>query len=363
MIHLPLSVGILTLYVGPKKRIEERKFLAQCTSEGEKIGVEVLVFTPQDIDHQRKQVHAHIYRIKQKKWSRSWRPLPTIIYDRCRYQATARFKQWRTFRQNYKHLTYLNHPLANKWRVHQVYTQDAQLNAHIPTTKRFNIENIQTMSERFHSLYLKPINGTGGRGILRIRSRPHGMCVLEGRTRERRIIKKQTEKKSIAFSKIKSWCRHDSYLIQQGIATELQNGRVHDYRIIIQKNERGEWQVTGGAGRIGRSGSITSNLHGGGRAVSMEEMLSQSFNNSKTQSIKRKIYDLSNRLAQTLEKHYGRLCELGLDWAIDHQGHPWLLEVNPKPAREVFRHTGQFHAYRTAIRRPLQFAKWLHAQS
>ncbi|MNU00093.1 Endospore coat-associated protein YheD [compost metagenome] len=60
-----------------------------------------------------------------------------------------------------------------------------------------------------------------------------------------------------------------------------------------------------------------------------------------------------------LERQFGSLCELALDIAIDESGRVWLLEINPKPAREVFSRTGEMGIYQRAISRPLEYALYL----
>ncbi|MNC74339.1 Endospore coat-associated protein YheD [compost metagenome] len=54
------------------------------------------------------------------------------------------------------------------------------------------------------------------------------------------------------------------------------------------------------------------------------------------------------------------MCELALDIAIDERGKVWLLEINPKPAREVFARIGNKGMYQKAIERPLEYALYLY---
>ncbi|MNN95053.1 Endospore coat-associated protein YheD [compost metagenome] len=54
------------------------------------------------------------------------------------------------------------------------------------------------------------------------------------------------------------------------------------------------------------------------------------------------------------------MCELALDIAIDERGKVWLLEINPKPAREVFARIGNKDIYQKAIERPLEYALYLY---
>ncbi|MBW7461760.1 YheC/YheD family protein, partial [Paenibacillus sepulcri] len=102
---------------------------------------------------------------------------------------------------------------------------------------------------------------------------------------------------------------------------------------------------------------------GGGHAITMQKLLKQWIQNEETvQQITDKAGELGVQMAAFLEESYGRLCELALDLAIDRKGQIWLLEVNPKPAREVFLQAGERETYRRAITRPLEYAVWLHEQ-
>jgi glutathione synthase/RimK-type ligase-like ATP-grasp enzyme len=361
---LTLTVGILTLYVGPRRQIEERKFLAACTVEGAKIGVRVVVFTPDDVESHGRHVRAHEYLTTQRRWQRTTLSLPRIIYDRCRYQKTARFAAFKRFRRTHSGLTFLNEPLANKWRVHEALRTVPDLTSYIPETRLLRTpKDVQTMLRQFQEIYVKPANGTGGRGIMRVRCTANGACVAEGRNSERGLLRARRK----PLTDLANWVVH-SYrtqktLLQQAIDIRLRSGAVHDYRLVVQKDANGKWSFTGGGARIGGRGSVTSNLHGGGRALKWRDLLRNQFGARRTQNIMKEMTTLSLRVAQQLEKQYGRLCELGLDIAVDRSGHPWLLEVNPKPAREIFSKTGQNDTYRKAVRKPLEYARWLSQQT
>ena len=96
---------------------------------------------------------------------------------------------------------------------------------------------------------------------------------IEGRDKNRRIFGPQQVTKKELSQLVNQWSFANRYLLQQGLQLYLKNGRVHDFRVLIQKNGNGAWEVTGGAGRIGADRSITSNLHGGGEAVPMMPLL------------------------------------------------------------------------------------------
>lgn len=356
-------LGILTLYLNDYGLIEEKKVFARMTGEGKRLGMDVFVFTPEDVRHEQKQILAHVYDPVQKEWSRKWRSFPHLIFDRCRIQKSPRFQKLLQFRSRYGHMTFLNRPLRNKWTIYRKLKEESRFRDKLPATSLYEQpKDLDLMLGKYPLIYLKPINGTGGRGILRIEKAKKGSYLIQGRDQAREIISPQKATSATLHDKLASWkLKKNNYLVQQGIQLMLPDGKVHDYRLLVQKNGEGQWEATGGAGRIGAANSVTSNLHGGGKAVTMQELLSQWIEDEEqTDSIMEEVQSFGIDVADYLEQQYGRLCELALDIAIDRQGQIWLLEVNPKPAREIFSRVGDTKTYQTAIARPLEYALWLH---
>ncbi|MEK4509790.1 YheC/YheD family protein [Paenibacillus anaericanus] len=358
-------LGILTLYLNDKKQLEERHIYSRMIIEGQKIGLDIFVFTPMDVNDSKRLIHALIYDPKSKTWSRKWRSFPDLIFDRCRIQRSKRFEQLKRFRARYRHMTFLNRPLRDKWTVHQTLHRKPKFRTYLPDTTLFSSFNNVTSTLKNHSsVYIKPINGTGGRGILRVDRLGKDSYLVQGRKQTRQIITAQKFNTSRLSSYLLSWRGSKNFLVQQGIQIKLPGGRVHDYRMLVQKNGSGKWEVTGCAGRVGPARSVTSNLHGGGHAVTMNTLLKQwTPNEEKRLEIRRTAERLSLDIAAYLEESYGALCELALDLAIDKTGRVYLLEVNPKPAREVFLRSGDTEAYRQAIIKPLEYAMWMYKQT
>ena len=219
--------------------------------------------------------------------------------------------------------------------------------------------DLKRFIKQYPLVYLKPVDGSGGRGIVRITRGEDGNCELEGRNASRQIIAGSKLKIHAVPDRLASWGLASRYLIQQGIPLELADGRVHDFRLLIQKNGQGNWHVTGCAGRIGGGKSVTSNLHGGGEALAFHKLLHiRGLSADRIADIKQDMEHLAYLAAHQLEKKFGRLCELALDLAVGPDYRIWLLEVNPKPSREIFRLIEDHETYQLALRRPLEYAHW-----
>ncbi|MEK3881759.1 YheC/YheD family protein [Paenibacillus sp. PL2-23] len=354
-------LGILTLYLNDAGVLEERDYYRKMTVEGRKLGLHIIVFTPQDVHDKTNLVRAQYYDPESKLWRRKWTKFPDMIFDRCRIQRSARFNQLLKFRSKYAGRVFLNRPLRNKWAIHSILSKDSRFKVYLPKTRYLDsLQDVHDMLKAHTLLYLKPINGTGGRGILRIERTKSGMLLVQGRDPNRRIVEPVRMNASRLNGYLADWNLKDSqYIVQQGIQLKLASGRVHDYRLLVQKDGTGEWTVTGCAGRIGAFGSITANLHGGGKAVKMDQLLRVWIKDEeRIARVKEEVERFGIGVAQYLELCYDALCELAIDIAIDRNGRIWMIEVNPKPAREVFIRAGEKDVYHKAIVKPLEYALW-----
>lgn len=358
-----VKLGILSLYLSKEGTFEERAFFRQMTIAGKQLGVDVYIFTPDNVNESSQRIHAYYYDTALSRWTRVWISYPDLFLDRSRFYSSERFRAISGFRKRNPNLTFISSPLANKWNLYQQLARKSAVRQYLPSTvlyRRFDDLRKELLSKNI--VFLKPINGTGGRGILRIERLASGVYSIKGRMQSRKIIPERTVNLPQLRMIVKDKKPANRFIIQQGIDLRLRNGSVHDYRLLIQKNGSGKWEVTGCVGRVGPAGSVTSNLHGGGKAVPMHKLLRHWFGeDNKAKSVAEDIHHFGFLLAETLESAYGRLCELALDIAVDRNGRIWLLEVNSKPAREVFNRIGDRATYLRAIRRPIEYAKWLHS--
>lgn len=358
-------LGILTLYMNEKKQLEERSIYQKMTIAGKKIGIDLFVFTPEDVDQRKKLINGMFYQVQSNKWTRKWTSFPNLIFDRARLQKSYRFAQLKQFRSRYHSLLFLNRPLGDKWSTYLTLKENSLIRPHLPPTKVFTSpDDVLQMLKREGIVFVKPINGTGGRGIMRIeKCKNPKLYYIQGRDLRRKIIHPQKIHAATLGAKLNVWTANRPYIVQKGIQVKLPDGRVHDYRMLVQKDGSGNWGVTGCAGRVGPQKSVTSNLHGGGIAVGMLKLLEIWIEDEeKIKQVKETAEKLGIEAAKHLEQKYGALCELALDLAIDRYGNVWLLEVNPKPAREVFQLAGEKETYYQAISKPLEYALWLYNQ-
>jgi hypothetical protein len=348
-------IGVLTWREG--KRFAEPGYLRRLVLAGRKLGAEVFLFSHQDVFARERKIRGFVPSAGGG-WESRWFPWPQVVIDRYRRRVPAymRLRHSGLF-------VFANSPFGKKWRVTQLLADDERIKRWIPDTLVYAPGRVKAMLGSHRLLYIKPGNGTGGRSILKVAAE-NGGYLLQGRDRQLGRRQARLASTTAVENWVRRWVREQrirdgNFLVQQGVDLTLVPGRVADVRLLIQKNGRGEWEVTGCGVRLGQSGSSVSNLHGGGRAVPFLSFVGRRFGAERARAILDECRRMAHQVAVTLEERFGRMMEFGLDIGVDVDGRVWLIEVNPKPGREVFRQMGDTKTYAEAIRRPVQFALYL----
>ncbi|MBN6187991.1 YheC/YheD family protein [Aneurinibacillus sp. BA2021] len=316
----------------------------------------LVVYSPADIDESAGTVNGFTYDIQSKRWKKTKTRLPDIVYDRFSNMTPHIFKKYAAYRST-SHLTYLNNRFAHKWNAHRFFSKNQELVPYLPDTVLVQTGALQRMIRKHPVLYIKPVNGSGGKGIMRIR-RLKGMLELIGRDRNGCMIHNKVHSLPAADRFLSLWCQKQgrTFIMQQGVDLALLPGSICDSRILVQKNELGIWNVTGMVGKTSPETFITSNLQSGGNAIPLEELLLCRFSPQKTEEILAHIHHTSLLLPRYIESKFGDFIEFGIDIGIDTKGRIWIIEVNTKPNRELFRLAGQEKAYFDSIEIPIRVA-------
>jgi len=348
-------IGILAWREG--KRFGEPEYLSQLVHAGRLLGAEVYVFSHQDVYASERKIRGFVPN-RSGSWESGWHAWPQIVIDRYRRRVPEYMKL-----RHSGLFEFTNSPFSKKWRVTQLLAKDPRVNRWIPQTFVYSPGKLRTMLEKHPIVYVKPGNGTGGKGILKVAARG-SRYELSGR--DKSCARKTASLRQVeeVGKWVKRWVEEQriqggNFLVQQGLDLGLIPNRVSDVRLLIQKDRKGEWRVTGCGVRVGESGSSTSNLHGGGKAYPFHLLIAKRFGEERAQQILRECYIMAHQVARVLEEHFGRMLEFGLDIGVDVNGRAWLIEVNPKPGRELFRQMGAMDLYAEAVTRPVQFALYV----
>jgi hypothetical protein len=325
------------------------------------LGVVLYIFDFHAINWKKDQVRGYTYQ--GERWISRLYPLPDVVFDR----ATGSFPGGsgaadaarRKLTQKYG-IPIFNTKLGNKLRMHKLLQADPRLRPHLPPTRRVSNDAVVAGILAHHQgAYLKPQNGAQGKGIIRLRKEAKGVQYTLTTDSYQRL-KGRAATVTGALAQLRSRERLVGYLVQPELHLIRLQGRICDVRVLIQRDDTGEWQVTGVAVRAGQPGSVISNIHGGGKAHKLEDVLKKTLgDNVDSQCMIDAVKTLALYVGDVLSRSTRCLGELGVDLGIDTKGRIWIIEANSRTGRAVFRRAGLKESASLADRRPLLFAQYL----
>ncbi|GIP33690.1 YheC/YheD family protein [Paenibacillus sp. J2TS4] len=324
-----------------------------------KLGGMVYFFSPEDLPIQSDKLNGWVYR---EKWSKASFPVPDCVYNRLttrKLENSSKVQQLiREIKTRY-HSSVFNEKYLDKTEVFRALRQVPALRVYLPESYSFrNFDMLQSMCHKYSIVFLKPVTGSLGKGIIRISRSATGYHCHFNQSVGMRKLTFPTLKK--LYSAISARLKRNRHQIQQGLRLIDCAGRPIDFRALVQKNKKGSWSVTSIVGRIAGSNNFVSNLARGGSLTSVKEALARSnlASNSRAAAalkLHKAALAIAVGLDDQIPEHFG---ELGVDLAIDIQGRAWLLEVNSKPSKEDNTALRQSRI-RPSVKRTIEYSQYL----
>lgn len=298
-------------------------------------GVFVYFFTPAQMQLGAHSLYGWIY---DKYWRQRQLPIPHVIYNRLsnrKVEGSSTVQHFLNYTKDKYHTTIFNEQFLDKTEVFQALEQQGKVRVYLPDSKPLtNLHSLKQMSNKYTTLFVKPVTGSMGKGIIRITNDTQKGYQVHRTTNEgtrhgqynnlTQLYTRLFRKKSI------------KYQIQQGLQLIEIQKRPVDFRVLTQKNHVGEWSVTSAVARIAGNQHFVSNIARGGTLSRVEEAISKSnilianHGFEMTKRLKHAALQIAKAIDEQLDAHFA---ELGIDFAVDRFGRIWLLEVNSKPSK------------------------------
>lgn len=340
--------------------------LEKLLDAAQQAGVPAFLFRVEDVDFQNLMVKGYF------RTSRGFRrrkvPLPDVIYDQLISRKRERTLEHAKLREKLSRLygnRIFNDGFFDKWQVHEWLSSDKRLTPHIPDTIRYtHSQQAAQFIKRHPTVYMKPVHGSLGLGIVRVMNQPDGSYVHEIKRPNQSPIAGRSSSSSEFVKSFRKRFAGRPYLLQQGIGLATVDGRPFDVRILLQRDGTGEWKRTKSFARLTKAGDITSNLSSGGEALSLHAVLERLFSNARIRNrCKAEVHKVSRLVAEAMEQQSGKTFgELGIDLGIDTNGRVWVIEVNSKPWKSPTTEKGSQEIVDLAFERPIRYALWLSEQ-
>ncbi|MBE3554800.1 MAG: YheC/YheD family protein [Thermicanus sp.] len=275
--------------------------------------------------------------VKEKEgWRPYPMPIPAILYNRLSVRSQERSPLFSSLQQSLreKNGILFNDKFLNKWEVVELLQGEVDLLPYLPLSlPAVKLSMIKEMLSHTSVLFLKPLHGSEGTGIIRVRKTGDGYFTDEmiGELMETKFY---TTLPSLLHS-LRQKIKRKRYLLQKGIPLLEVERRTTDFRALVQKGRNGEWKVVSLVARIGKPGAFVSNVAQGGRMERASHILSELRERHPTLPTIHKLKAIAREVARRLDgKLSGYYGEFGIDLGVSQTGEVWLIEVNSKPSKK-----------------------------
>ncbi len=238
---------------------------------------------------------------------------------------------------------------ASKWEKYRVLAEDPSFQQYLPETDMLNKTSFNDLLSRHPVVFLKPVIGTGGYGVIKV-SRESNHYVVQNGSSQKKIFRNKNKLYQVLLQRLKN----KNYIIQQGIDLIHIQNRPVDFRILLLR-PKSEWQLMGIMGKWAAPNKIVTNHCRGGKAITVHRAFKRegNFSADEIQDIEQRLETLGMQMAVKLQQRFRYLRELGIDVAIDNDKNIWILEANTRPMFNLFRHHDNkklFHKIYTYVR-------------
>lgn len=220
--------------------------------------------------------------------------------------------------------THSGRKIASKTVKQAILLSHPEIAPHIPPTRKFSYEHLKQMLDQHRMVYVKPIVGTGGSGVIQVKQLANGY-MFHSRSRVQ-----QFNSYAAMFNSLRRVMRKRPHMIQKGIDLLTIDGCAVDYRVKYVF-EHGRWHYRAIVGRKAKRGLAVTNLTQGGTLLQGGTAIARTMGSDAVARKKAEMRRLTERSTSLLISAYPGLTHLGYDYGIDKSGKIWLFEVNTNP--------------------------------
>lgn len=354
-------IAILTMDDQEKGFRGNRKNFMDLIESGQTAGVLVYVTTVRHLRLNARKIIGYAYDKEKQSWERRFFPAPQVVYNRIPQREDEWLPEVRAkLEECIRHpaVRLFNPGFFNKWTLFKWLSKSKRTKPLVPVTRKFKEDlNLVPLLKKYPFLYLKPARGKAGMGIMRVKRRPkwkrnrYVMDIQDKVGNAAVRFPNQTELKA----RIRELAGGEEYIVQQGIRLARCGGRPFDLRVLVQKNRKGVWEVTGIGARLAGEFSITTHVPRGGSIENPRRLLTVAFNPKSARRILLRARKTALLLARQIEQSSGyELGELSLDLGVDTSARLWFFEANSKPMK-----FDEPHIRKKSLRRLIQYSHYL----
>ncbi|KAA8999705.1 YheC/YheD family protein [Paenibacillus spiritus] len=332
-------VAILTTSHPVKQFRGNRRNFRDLIRAGGELGCLVYVVTVRDLRLEETDIIGYVPGPGRRNWNTEIMPLPQVVYNRIpSREQESKPAVLRKIGELLEHpsIRLFNPRFFNKWDLFEWLKGSRATARHVPETRKLrSAATLKALLKNHSSLYLKPEAGKAGKGIMRLKYVPdHPLPYrLQVQSGQRHLTYKAASMERL-WNRISRERGQERYIVQQAIDLSSYRGRPFDLRVLVQKNGRGVWGVTGIGARLAGARSITTHVPRGGSIEEPGKLLDNVFGAEKSAAILRSVPAAALLIARQIERaSASALGEMSMDLGVDREGGLWFFEANSRPMK------------------------------
>lgn len=325
-LHLGPVIGINVLeryYINPDLQLLRMK-------NYQKIKGLLFIFRASQNKSQSSIVIGKYYDPRQHSFIEGTFPYPSAIFNRVPLLPSTSKRLMGRIGNKIFNNPYGN---TNKWEFWKTCSKIPGMINYLPSTTRYTgMSSLLKMLNKYKWVYVKPVTLAGGSGIFSIWV-INGGYKLKNEYGEEWIIRSANKLRLLVE---KSLLSKKTYIIQEGIASEFNIGKV-DFRIYIQKDRTGKWKFSGLESKIGIKGSIIANSKYRQKIMPGKIVLKNLYllNDKQVTTMISTMTSIGIRMLNVLESTHKLLGDAAIDLIVDKNLNIRILEVQLNYATEI----------------------------
>lgn len=345
-----------------RKQGEANFRIGELLSANEEAGNIIFFFSLEHVSMRMKRILGTYYDFCFKRWQTRLFPIPDALYDRGsgatvyhRKQVILR-KMLATFDVDKVNAVHY----FNKYDLYHKLVRDEAMKSHLPFTVLYRDSTDLNKFENEQPFYIKKCIGSNGLDVVRV-GKLHGGDGYEYRYFAKRMIVGKVYTRQELLSKTNAFFGAEPIILQQAIPLLQVGQRLMDMRATLQRDGRGNLQITAITARVGHKHSPVTSTRTGSTCLPIEQFYKKYMRStpSDVQELRDKMETFLVKTYGCIENAYGPFGEMGIDFAMDQQGKLWFIECNAKPAKDSLYQAHDRATIRKAFLYPLQYAQFI----
>ena len=303
-------------------------------------GIDFFYFSYRNINFSQKSIAGWVY--ERGQWLQKNMNFPDVIIN----SSSPRTKKQSEILNKLQYTSrFTSHSVGNKMTVYNKILKGSKFAEYlIPSLKAKTVRDVLGFLKKNPKAVFKPIKGNHGKNISFLEKKEDVIQVVQGK--EYCVYKPDEFEKFIS-----SQLNEHAYLIQSFVDCRTKAGLTYDFRLHVQKNGKGEWEITLIYPRVSGNSKLISNISSGGYRAELLPFLKEEFAEES-----QRVYKELENFALSFAEHFDSLYEhpfdeLGIDVGLEEQHKLRIFEVNWRP--------GSKHREFEVARRLLPYCEYL----